>query len=429
MTLRRLALPLIAALAAHGCGGGNQDQGRLRLINASADYAALDLYNASTRIAAGVAANADSGYLGLDKGSYTLNLKEGGSGTTSATTSVSVDFDQRYGLIAYTSGGALKTSTINENESAPSAGSAKFRVFNTAATEAGNVDVYVTPGGCSALSNAATPVASAVSGLQTSFTEIGAAAGGTTYHVCVTGTGDKTDLRLEIAAARLVERQVVTLIVTKSSGGVLLHGLLLVQQGALSGTANTAARVRLVADAASAGVVTATTNGIALGSAVSSPAVGSYKLVPAGALATTLTIGGASVSAPALTAATGADLTLLVAGTAGAPAVSLLVDDNTPSSSSSFPVKLRLVNGLNGVAGGVTLTLDNSVVADSVAFGSASTPVQVASSSALADLAASLGAIDYWTASAQTLSAGKVYSVFLLGDALGTPRGLLRVDR
>ena len=420
---------LVVAFAVHGCGGGTGDQGRLRLINASTDFAALDLYSASSRIASGVAADAASGYLALDKGAYTLNLKEGGFGTTLASSSANVETDVHYSLIAYTSGGALKTTTITENEGAPSGGAAKFRVFNTAATEAGNVDVYVTSTACSALSGAATPVASAVGGLQPTYTEIGAASGGTTYRICVTGTGDKTDLRLEIAAAKLSELQVVTLILAKSSGGVLLNGLLMVQEGAVTDSPNTAARIRLAADAASAGVVSATVNGVALGAGVTSPAVGTYKLVPAGPLTSVLTIGGVNVAAPALSATAGSDLTLLVAGSTGAPSVSLLSDDNTPSTSSTSAVKLRLVNGLNGVAGGVTLTLDNSVVADAVAFGNASPPVQVAPSSALAELVASVGSTNYFTASAQTLAAGKVYSVFLLGDAAGTPRGLLRVDR
>lgn len=427
----RIALLAAMVVAVHGCGGtSDADQGALRLVNASADPAGLDLYNGSSRIASGVAANAASAYLGFEKGGYTINLKQAGSGTTAASAAVSVDKGQNLSLVAYNSGGALKTSTILENEGAPGSGAAKLRVFNTASVEAGALDVYVTGAACSALATNATPLAAAVTGLQASYSEIGAAGGaGTAYHVCVTGSGDKTDLRLEIPAATLVDQQVVTLILTQSRGGVLVHGLLHVQRAAVSAALNSAARVRLVADAASAATVSASLNGVSLGSAVTSPAVGTYRLVPAGALTSAVSIGAAALTDPGLSAVAGADLTLLVAGSAGAPTVVLLDDDNTPSPSTTLPVKLRFVNGLNGVAGGVTLTLDNIIVADSIGFGNASAPVQVAASTALADFAASLGAVDYWTATAQTLGAGRVYSVFLLGDAAGTPRGLLRVDR
>jgi Domain of unknown function (DUF4397) len=429
--LSRLALLATFALAVQGCGGtSDADQGALRLINASADAAGLDLYNGSSRIASGVAANAASTYFGFDKGSFTFNLKPAGSGTTSASASVSVDKGQNLSLVAYNSGGALKTNTIVENESAPAAGSAKFRVFNTASVEAGSLDVYLTGAACSALATNATPVAATVSGLQATFSEIGAAGGaGTAYRICVTGAGDKTDLRLEVPAATLINQQVVTLILTASRGGVLVHGLMQVQRAAVSAALNGAARVRLVADAAGAATVSASLNGVSLGSSVTSPAVGTYRLVPAGALTSLINIGATALADPGLSASAGADLTLLVAGSAGTPTLVLLNDDNTPSPSATLPVKLRFVNGLNGVAGGVTLTLDNIVVADSIGFGSASAPVQVAASNALADFSASLGATDYWTATAQSLSANRVYSVFLLGDAAGTPRGLLRVDR
>ena len=429
--LSHLAIVAAVALALHGCGGtSGADQGGLRLVNASADFAALDLYNGSGRIAGGVAANSASAFLGLDKASYTLNLKEAGAGTTLASASVSVDKGQNYSVVAYSSGGALKTTTITESAPAPASGAAKFRVFNTASVEAGTLDVYLSGAACSALSGSATPVAAGVSGLQSTFTEIGAAGGaGTAYHVCVTGAGDKADLRLDLPAATLVDQQVVTLILMKSSGGVLVHGLLHVQGAAVSAALNIAARVRLAADAASAANVSASLNSVSLGSAVVSPAVGTYRLVPAGALTGVIGIGATPLADPTFSASAGADYTLLVAGSAGAPTLRLLVDDNTPSPSSTAPVKLRFVNGLNGVAGGVTLTLDNSIVADSIAFGSASSPVQVAASSALANLAATLGASTYFSATAQTLSANRVYSVFLLGDAAGTPRGLLRVDR
>ncbi len=421
-----LVATLAAASALHGCGGGSlSKQGSVRLLNATTDYASLDLFVSTTGVSSGVAAEAVGAYANVDKGSVTLNLKATGSGGVVATSTQTIDTDKRYTLAAYVSGGTLKTTFLSDDEGAPSANAAKFRVLNASATEAGNVDVYLTVGTCAALPSSAAPTAAAVSGLST-YNEVSVA----TYRVCVTAAGDKTDLRLDVASISLANQQVATLVLTRSIGGVLQNGLLLNQQGAVTRAPNTSARMRVAASASQAGAVNAVVNGVTLAANAVSPAVTGYRLVPAGALTVTASVSGATAAATGLTATGGADLTLLLAGTAAAPKVSLLADDNTASTSSSNSSRLRLVNVLNGVSGGVTLTYDSAIVADSVPFGSASAATSVAPSTTTSRIEATSGSTSlYLTTNGSTpLAAGRVNSLFLMGD-VGAPTGVFRVDR
>jgi hypothetical protein len=421
----RAAILLASATLLHGCGGkAETEEGHVRLVNATRAYSSLDLYQSSTRIVASTAAGTSSDYAGLEEETYTFYVKNAGSSSSAATLSGSVEKEAHYAVIAYATGGAMATVYVSESEDSPSSGVAKLRIFNAAASEIESVDVYLRSSACSDLGSSDTALATDVTGLQDSYSSVTAAS----YHVCVTAAGDKSDLRLDIPALTLGSQQIATLILTNTTGGVLLNGLLLNQQGSLTAYANTSVRMRLAADAASSGVVSAAANGTTLGTSYSSPTVGSYKLVEAGELTMTVSINGTELAATGLSASAGTDVTLLVAGSVASPAITLLSDDNTPSTSSSKPVKIRLVNGLNGIGGAAMLTVDGDVIADSVDFGAASTPVNVPASSAAAALDITYAGTSLWSASSQTLTSGKVYTMFLLGDSSGTPKGILRAD-
>jgi hypothetical protein len=427
LRLAALAGTLAAGLL-HGCGGSFGTEGHVRLVNATRTHGALDLYQSTDRIVASTASSAGSGYVDLDKDSYTFYVRNAGTSSSTANVTGTVEKDTYYSVLAYESGGAATAVYLAESQDAPNSGTAKLRVFNAAPSEVASVDVYLRTSACSGLGSSDSAFAGAVTGLQDGFGEATASSAGTTYHVCVTAAGDKSDLRLEIASLTLKNQQVATLVLTNTAGGVLLDGLLVTQQGAVTSYANTSVRLRLVADAASSGVVTASANGTTLGSNYSSPTVGGYKNVTAGELALTVTVNGTAIDTSGLTATAGSDMTLVIAGSVASPTVVLFDDDNTPSTSSSRPVRIRLVNGLNGTVGATMLTVDGDVVADSVEFAAASTPVNVAASSAAATLDVTLAGTSLWSASSQTLTSGRVYTVFLLGDASGTPKGILRAD-
>jgi len=168
-------------------------------------------------------------------------------------------------------------------------------------------------------------------------------------------------------------------------------------------------------------------NGTPVAAGLATPNVGPYAVVTAGTL--TVKINGTTYTpATPLTIAAGADATLLLTGTT--PTVTLLADDNTTSSSTTRPVKLRLVNGLNGTTGTATLTVDNGVIGNGATFASASTYSFLPASAALARVEARSGTVQLYLATNVTFSSGRVYSLFLLGDAIAAPNaGVLIADR
>lgn len=180
--------------------------------------------------------------------------------------------------------------------------------------------------------------------------------------------------------------------------------------------------------------ISVSVNGTTIAAALSSPNVGPYVLVANGTV--TLQVNGQPVT-PTIppngtpTVAPGGDVTVLLTGTG--TTATLLADDNTPSSSTAKPVKLRLVNGLNGTTGQASLTLNNGFVASGVALGAASPYTLVVSSAGLVTLQATIGTGTFYLNPTATLNAGGVYTLFLLGDGSSPPStpnvGILFTDR
>lgn len=418
MAIAVLSLPLLQA-----CGGGGDDggSGSLRLVNAADGYASLDLYADDTEISSAVTSDSAGEYVSLGSSAYAFKLKRTGSSTTSSSSSRTVGSDTSYTLLAYTTAESLRTVLLSENEDAPSAGTAKLRVFN-AATEAGTVDVYVTAVDASLEGSSAT-VATLATERISSYNEISAG----TYRIRVTGAGDKTDLRLNLPSVTLTDQQITTLVLTATPGGVLVHGLSIDQKSTVTARKNTSARMRLVAGAEANGSVAATANGVALSAGLQSPAVGSYTLVPAGALTLNVSVDGTAVTSSATTLVAGSDSTLIVTGAAGSATATLLDDDNRPALSSSN-AKLRLVNGVGSLTSPLTLTADYSAIATDIARNSASEAASIAAGTTIRLEVTTPVAGTLFLADDVTLLATRVYTVFMLGDS-STPLGVLRRDR
>ncbi len=423
--LRLLSLALAALLGA--CGGGSlpSDDGNLRLVNATSDFPSLDLFAANSAVVSAVTPLTTSGFGAIRNGNYTLDV-HASNGATLVSTSTSLAKKDFQTVVAYSNAGSLGMAVLSDKEGDPSSGNAKLRVFNTASSDTGPLDVFLVTTPCSTLaSSGAAAFATGVAGLQAAFTQVTASA--TPYHVCVTAPGDRTDLRLDIPSLVLSNQRIVTVILARTAGGFLVNGLVLDQQGALAQALTTSARVRVAASLSPAGAVSVDVNGTAVAAGLATPGVGQYKLVAAGPV--TVKVNGTTIAPAApLTAAPGADVTVLLTGSV--PTVTLLADNNTVSSSTARPVKLRLVHGLNGATGTVSLSVDNGVLADSIAFGSASDYSLLASSAALATVQASTGVVVLSKLTGVTLTSGRVYSLFLLGDAATAPNaGILVADR
>ena len=421
-----LLLPLTLL---QGCGSSGSSSssssptnGSVRLVNATLAYASLDMTTSGpTTLATAVATGSASTYAAIAPGTYPFSLDVSGSGTPSAQQEVLISSGVTYALVAHTGGGQLQLTALTENEAAPASGDGKIRVSNLALQDTGGVNVYMTGSG-GTLSNASALVTSL--GTASGYFEIPQG----TYHIWVTGVGNKADLRLDLPSVVISNQQVLTLVLTATTGGVLVDGWLVTQQAAVSAQTNASARIRVAASIAANGTIAATANGVPLDSStLVSPAVDSYALVPAGALSMSVVVNGNTVNVANLNAAAGADLTLLAIGTGASPQFFLLSDDNRLPPGGR--AKLRLVNGVNGLAGNISLTAEANLVAQNVALGTASAAATIVTTGNISQLQVNgQGNTSLSPSNGMTLQSQAVYSVFMLGDNTA-PAQIVRADR
>jgi hypothetical protein len=419
-----LTLPLL-----NGCGIDDVNDGHVRIVNATTDYSSIDLYTQDsngndTLVVSGTAAGTVSGYDDVNRGSVTFEIKSGTSAGNASSATGTITTDDHFTLVSYITGNTLDTVLLSDEENNPSSGNAKLRVLNGASTEAGSVDVYLSQNACNALSTTDTAFAPAVAGptaaaaFTATYSQVTAASGGTSWNLCVTSAGDKSTVLLDIPTFTLKDQEIATLILTRTSGGVLLNGSLLVQQGALTSYPNSISRVRVVADAASGASVSATVNNVSLAGDAASPTINSYVAVPSGAVTGTYEINDTPISGVSLANLTaGSDYTLFIGGTTAAPTVTLIQDNNTPSTSSSLPVEARVLNGVNGVNGTVSASAGGKQVGSNVAFGAASAYTAITSFSGTATLTVSIGGVLQPAQTDQTFTSGGVYTILVYGDS------------
>ena len=423
---RRLLVGASGTVLLAACGGQVEedvdDVARVRLLNATTAYPSLDLQVGDTRRNTSIGSGAVGAYANLKQGTYATAVTSAGSASTLASTSRTLAEGKAYTVVAYGTLGDVATALLEENASAAAGGQAKLMVLN-AAPDAGSVDVYLT--GAADSLDAASPVANGVAGgSAVGYATLSAG----TYRLRVTAAGDKSQLRFDATGLVLSSTQVATLVVTPTAGSVLTQALLLTQQGSVSALGNTLARVRLVASVAENGKVTASLGGSALMTAGTSPTVGAYTTVTAGTPAFSLSVNGQPVSTQNVTLAAGTDTTLLVWGPAATPQMAVLADDNRLPASSSTQARLRLVQAANGLAGGLTMTVDAVAIANDVLAGAASTHASVAGGSAQRLIVSWPLSSTPLHSSDTTLASRGVYTLFVIGDA-PAPTAALRRDR
>jgi hypothetical protein len=427
MVFKRLAalMTMVSGLALlSACGGGSSDsdngKAQLRLVNASSAYASLDLKVGDSNAATGVAYGAASSYAAADAGSSLTTLVQSG-GSTVTSLYPTLTKSNHYSLITYGWAGNMKSTILQEEEEAPAENYAKLLVLNLA-PDAGTLDVYLTQN-IDDLANA-TPTVSAVAGGSSSGYNTVASG---SYRVRLTGTGKNSDLRLNIPAITLASKQVATLVVTPTQGGVLVNSILLVQQGALNAHGASNARARVVAALADNAQVNASLGGATLMPTSVAPNIGEYQIVAAGSPALNVTVNGVAqaVATPAMAA--GNDYTVLVWGEAAAPQISILSDDNRLPTAGS--AKFRLINGVARLNAGLTMTLDYSAIASNVLPGAVSGVSTVTSSaSSLLNVNSPTSGTPVFSVSSLPVQSTGIYTVFMMGGA-NNIQGALRRER
>jgi len=418
------ALMVVGLLA--GCGSGDDDNSpQVRLINASPDYASLNLTWADTTIASSVALGNASAYTSVSSGTSATTLTTTSSATSLLSADRTVADSTSYTVVAYGWSSGLKSAILTENEATPSSGYAKFRIFNTA-TDAGSLDVYLTSESTSL--DSSTPVASSVSG--GSFNSAGyLSVTPGTWRLRATSASSTTDVRLDLSSLTLSNQGIYTLILVPTKGGVMVNSIMMQQASTVTATNTTMARARLVAavGATTTPTVSAIVSGTTLSSGTSSPSVGSYVTVTAGtARSLDVKVNGSTLGTATLDIDAGAELTLLVAGDASAPTLTVLSDDNRLPTTSY--AKVRLVHGSYGT-GNLFLDLDYAALASDVSYGQASSYSTVAATgttTSVLDVSSASGKL--FSVSDLNLQSKGIYTAFLLGLSTA-PQGVLRKDR
>ncbi len=411
-----------AGLALSGCGSGSgsSSSASLRVANATLTHPSLDLLvNTSVAVSA-TTADTVSAYTAPASGSTTLQLNDAGAGTALTTIVPTLAGGNHYTLFAYESASTVKTVVLNEDQTAPASGVAELRIYNVAG-DAGKLDVYITDPSVD-LASASSPISLTTGNVP--FSTVYAAYSPGTYRVRVTGYGNKSDLRLDMPAVTLTNQQIGTVVLSPASGGVLLNGSLLIQQATYSATRNTNVRLRLAAAVSGSAAVSALAGSTVVTAGSLAPAFGFYTLVPASSTLN-ISVNSASVGAPAAALIAGSDMTLLVYGNVGSPVASLLTDDNRPPGDATT-VKLRLINGVTGGVGALTLTANNALVATGVAAGQASSSVSVpGSTTAMSLIVTSSTSSTQYSNINNILTPGGVYTVLMGGD-MAAPQFLIR---
>lgn len=423
---------LLAALALlGGCGSGDSGkQAQIRVLNVSPGYQSLDLYvnksgdDSDTLKSSAVGYETLGDYVKMDSDTYIVKFKRNGVSSTLLTLGSEKLTDESHATyVAYGSNGHFAALKVPEDVSDADSNKTKVQVVNTA--EAGALDVYLTEDTVSL--DDATPQFSALSsGSAASAVSIDSG----TYRLRVTGTGDTSDLRLDLSGVSLASKQVITLVLTATQGGVLVNAMLLPQQGSLTVNHNTKARVRGAVGIANGNAVSVNVGGVSI---LNGQAVGvisaKYSQVDAGTLAVTLAVDGNPVSVANQTLAAGGDYTFLVWSDATGTRTSLITDDNRLPSSSG-KAKIRLLNGMSGLGGPITLSVDFSPVAEGIALGAASDYSEVDSGTdSELDVTNAYTAANLLTKTSVSLTASGVYTLFMSGGGTATPAGTLRKDR
>jgi hypothetical protein len=423
---------MVGAALLAGCGGGgggSSGKAQLRLLNAASGYSSLDLQleGATVDKDKELAYGAVGEYVSVSDSGVATAITSSSNIYYNGTPSFSKDV--KYTLVAFGSPGALKAAILAEDVDSP-ASNLSTLVVRHFAPDAEKVDLYLTSATTTDLSTASAIAKSVAGGGSTTLTSIKSG----TYRLWVTGAGDLADVRLMADGLVLGSAQVSSLILTESTGGVLVNALQLVQGGAAVTPllSNSQARVRVVSSLPTGTTLTAA----AAGTTLAEGPIGNYtRVTGSGSATVVLTVNSTAVPMANQSLTAGGDFTLLVWGdpsSATGVQTRLVVDDNRlPLSSAN--AKIRLINLTYGTSAAYTLLTDSSTQTgtSNVAQGVASAYVNVAPA---ADMQLQVEPAGGGDAVFDTGSTGKpviansVWTVFVRGDS-AAPVGLARSER
>lgn len=408
----------------------NQESAAVRVLNVSRGYGALDLYTnnsddtgTDTPRLAGITRGSATSYEAFKAGTYTFKFRRSGASGNLSSTSVSVNESAHLTYVAWGATNQFALVRINDDIEQPDAGYTKVQVLNT--TPAQNLDAYLTAPGDS-LNDVTATIAAAVPGTMTTLRTLTAG----NYRLRVTAPGSKTDVRLDVPLVTLSSQGVVTIVLTDTVGGIPVGAVVMPQQAAPEVFDNASARIRGAVGLSTGAAVTVSvgaTNILARRPARSFIA-DSYTTLAAGSVPVIVYVDDLPISTTTQLLQAGRDYTLLVTDNAGTPRITLVEDDNHAPPAGY--AKLRLLNGMSGLAAPLTLSVDYGPIAEYIDVGTASEFVDIAQDGdAQLDLSNAQTLAPLLTRESITLKDGGVYTFFAAGGGASVVVGTLRKDR
>jgi hypothetical protein len=430
ISTRHAVALLLACIFLNGCSKSSGNS-QIRVLNTSIDYSSLDLYldNGTTNTPEITAATYGTltSYVGVGAASYTVEFTRNGVSSSLKSINENLTANTHRTYVAYGNSGKFGTLEILEDQVQPSASYTKVELLD-AAPDAGSVDVYLTDPSVD-LTNSS-PTFSGVAGGTTAGSGFVTINSGT-YRIRVTAAGSQTDIRLDsVTGITFTSQEILSIIVTGTSGGVLVNAMVIPQQGTQTVVNTTYARVRAAAGIPSGSNLSANLGGTNLLSSAAANTVSQYALVTAGTPTLNLTLNGGALPASTQALTAGGDYTVLVlngASVSGTTAT-LITDDDRLASTSSY-AKIKLVNAMSALGDPLTLNVNYTPVASAIALGNASSSTEVtAGTNTEIDTVDATTSTTLFTNTTATLIGSGVYDLFMFGSATSTI-GALRVNR
>ena len=420
-----LSVPaILAALLLAGCDvAGSGGDAYVRVVNASMDYASVDLYLDDKLKIASTGYQSASSYLKVDSDSYDVEFRRSGSSGALGSYNTDLEGDERLTWLVLGPSGDFQVIAIDESRDPADKDESLLRVVN-AASDAGSVDVYLTDA-TTDLDDVSPDYSAVATDALAGEGLVNLDAG--TYRLRVTAAGSKTDVRLDRPDLVLASKGVYTLVVTGTTGGVLTDAMLLKQDGDVAVLPTTQARVRAVVGLDGGTTTNISVDGTALVSAATIPVLGTYRVVDAGAADVTMSVDGSDVAVGDLTLAAGADYTLVYTGTPSSVTQTSVLDVNRLPASGSF--KVRLINAMSALAEPISMSVNFLPAADSVALGSVALSDEIdAVTNGRLDVTRVSTSSTLYSLTSLSLESRAVYTQVMFGSA-ASPTGALRKDR
>jgi hypothetical protein len=209
----------LIALASFTIGCGSSSNAKIRLVNATPDENSLDLLVDTKNVASGVGYGAASAYASVSSGTRHLQVEPSGTTDVLIDTSSSIGSGSNLTLVSLNFSFNISSVLLTDDNSAPTSGNFKLRIFN-ASPGMGAQDVYVVTFGTD------------INSVDPTFSSLGfgsAAAYGTLtagdYEVFFTAPGQKF-INLDSGKLTFSAGQVRTLLALNNPAGAFVSALL-----------------------------------------------------------------------------------------------------------------------------------------------------------------------------------------------------------